>query len=210
MRGITSQESHHSDCVSAIARSKCTVNTFKHFTNQHQPRVHTSALVLILFLSTCNEMKPTYMHYLNRFIPFHRGGSGNLTMFVLLTRGALLYLATVNSASAGVFAYDKFQAIHSGWRVSEKRLCQTALLGGWLGGLAAMHVLRHKTRKTSFQRKYATAITQNAVLVTPAVLLVSAVPALRNGFATALRGSGPPRKPPRNPPRFSPLKFFRS
>ena len=54
-----------------------------------------------------------------------------------------------------LFGYDKFSAGRSGRRVSEFQLVLLSALGGWLGGLLAMLVFRHKTAKRSFQLKYA-------------------------------------------------------
>ena len=54
-----------------------------------------------------------------------------------------------------LFGYDKFSAARSGRRVSEFQLVLLSALGGWLGGLLAMLVFRHKTAKRSFQLKYA-------------------------------------------------------
>jgi uncharacterized membrane protein YsdA (DUF1294 family) len=64
-----------------------------------------------------------------------------------LARGTLFYLSAVNVGSVALFGYDKIQAINGGWRVSEAHLCRSALLGGWLGGLVAMQLFRHKTSK---------------------------------------------------------------
>jgi uncharacterized membrane protein YsdA (DUF1294 family) len=61
--------------------------------------------------------------------------------------GTVYYLSAVNIGSVALFGYDKFQAQNGGWRVSEKHLCQSALLGGWIGGLIAMQLFRHKTYK---------------------------------------------------------------
>ena len=54
-----------------------------------------------------------------------------------------------------LFGYDKSMASRSGRRGSEFTLILLATLGGWLGGLLAMLVFRHKTAKRSFQLKYA-------------------------------------------------------
>ncbi len=54
-----------------------------------------------------------------------------------------------------LFGYDKFLAGRPGRRVSEFNLVLLATAGGWLGGLLAMIVFRHKTAKRSFQLKYA-------------------------------------------------------
>ncbi|MEB0040630.1 MULTISPECIES: DUF1294 domain-containing protein [unclassified Pseudomonas] len=46
---------------------------------------------------------------------------------------------------------DKSQARNEGWRTPEKVLHVVELLGGWPGGLVAQQILRHKTRKVSYQ-----------------------------------------------------------
>lgn len=68
-------------------------------------------------------------------------------MAQILARGTLLYLGTVNLGSVALFGYDKFQAQREEYRVSEKALCRSAWAGGWAGGLVAMQLFRHKTRK---------------------------------------------------------------
>lgn len=130
-------------------------------------------------------------------------------MATILARGTLLYLTTVNVGTAALFAYDKHQASQRAHRVSERRLCNTALLGGWPGGLLAMQLFRHKTRKTSFQRKYVGAIGSNTIVVLPAVLLLAAFPPLRAAFANDIARLLGRRPPPsrrwgggRTPPRW--------
>lgn len=51
------------------------------------------------------------------------------------------------------FAYwrDKRSAERDGWRTPEQSLHLLELLGGWPGALLAQQLLRHKTRKLSFQ-----------------------------------------------------------
>lgn len=68
-------------------------------------------------------------------------------MAVVSARAIAVYLAGVNVGAAGLFGWDKLQATAGGWRVSERDLCRSAVAGGWLGGLLAMHLFRHKTRK---------------------------------------------------------------
>lgn len=69
-------------------------------------------------------------------------------MAAIVARGAVVYLGAVNVGSFGLFGYDKWQAERKRWRISEESLCQSALFGGWIGGLLAMQMFRHKTRKT--------------------------------------------------------------
>ncbi|MFB4394836.1 MULTISPECIES: DUF1294 domain-containing protein [unclassified Pseudomonas] len=46
---------------------------------------------------------------------------------------------------------DKHQARSQAWRTPEKVLHACELLGGWPGALLAQQLLRHKTRKVSYQ-----------------------------------------------------------
>lgn len=50
-----------------------------------------------------------------------------------------------------LYAWDKGAAKANGRRTPEATLHLWALLGGWPGALLAQHVLRHKSRKASFQ-----------------------------------------------------------
>lgn len=49
------------------------------------------------------------------------------------------------------YALDKSAARTGSWRTSESSLLALGVIGGWPGGLLAQQVLRHKTRKRSFQ-----------------------------------------------------------
>ena len=57
-----------------------------------------------------------------------------------------------------LFGYDKWQAGRSGGRVSESTLWFVSAFGGWLGGLAAMLIFRHKIAKTMFLLEFAAAL----------------------------------------------------
>ena len=53
-----------------------------------------------------------------------------------------------------LYMHDKRSALISGWRTPEATLHLIELLGGWPGALIAQQVLRHKTRKLSFQTMF--------------------------------------------------------
>ncbi|PXF42636.1 hypothetical protein BWQ96_07640 [Gracilariopsis chorda] len=126
-------------------------------------------------------------------------------MAKLVVRSTLLYLVGVNTTSAVLVGYDKRQAAHRGQRVPERRLCNLAIAGGWAGGMMAMYLARHKTKKKSFQKKYMNAVTKNAMVMLPAALVAFRVPQLRGAFSStfsSIASNFSRRPPPRNPPRF--------
>ena len=53
-----------------------------------------------------------------------------------------------------MYMHDKTAAELGEWRVSESGLHLLGLLGGWPGANLAQHVLRHKSKKTSFRVKH--------------------------------------------------------
>lgn len=59
--------------------------------------------------------------------------------------------ATMSFITYVAYWRDKRRAQGNRWRVSEATLHGLELLGGWPGALVAQQVLRHKTRKISFQ-----------------------------------------------------------
>ncbi len=62
-----------------------------------------------------------------------------------------LWLIIINIITFAVFGIDKKKAIDGKFRISELTLFILSLLGGSLGGLIAMHVFHHKTRKWYFK-----------------------------------------------------------
>ncbi|WP_305072598.1 cold shock and DUF1294 domain-containing protein [Propionivibrio sp.] len=65
---------------------------------------------------------------------------------------AVLWLYLVGSAVAFLaYALDKSAAKNDQWRTKESTLHLFALVGGWPGALAAQRLLRHKSKKQSFQ-----------------------------------------------------------
>ena len=63
----------------------------------------------------------------------------------------LALLLLINLITFSVFGYDKQLAKNRKNRISERSLFLLMLFGGTIGGLLAMLVFRHKTKKTSFK-----------------------------------------------------------
>ncbi len=61
-----------------------------------------------------------------------------------------LYFATSIVAFVA-YAFDKSAARHDRWRTQESTLHLFGLVGGWPGALAAQRLIRHKSKKQSFQ-----------------------------------------------------------
>lgn len=62
----------------------------------------------------------------------------------------LLYLVVINFVTLIAFALDKIAAIEDKTRIRIVTLLGLAFIGGSIGGLIAMYVFRHKTRKDYF------------------------------------------------------------
>lgn len=60
------------------------------------------------------------------------------------------YLAIINAFSFLLMLSDKHRARKKLWRIPEKVLLGSALLGGSLGALLGMYTFRHKTRHRRF------------------------------------------------------------
>ena len=61
-----------------------------------------------------------------------------------------LYLVCINLAAFALMGVDKRRARRRQWRVPEKLLFLTALLGGSAGAWAGMYTFHHKTRHWYF------------------------------------------------------------
>ena len=61
-----------------------------------------------------------------------------------------IYLIIINLVTFAVFGIDKFNAIRHRSRVREATLFMLSLIGGSVGGLTAMYLFHHKTRKIQF------------------------------------------------------------
>lgn len=62
----------------------------------------------------------------------------------------LLYLLIINAAAFLLMLIDKRRAQKNKWRIPEKTLFASAILGGSIGALAGMYTFRHKTQHLSF------------------------------------------------------------
>lgn len=82
----------------------------------------------------------------------------------------LIIFLLFNVVTFCLFWWDKDAARNGGWRISEARLLQFALLGGSLGAFAAQRLLRHKTRKEPFRTQLMAILILHAVLA-PAALI---------------------------------------
>ena len=69
----------------------------------------------------------------------------------MIGRILLAYLIIMNLAAVFLYGLDKKRARGHDWRISEKTLFLTAVLGGAFGALVAMYTFRHKTRHWYFR-----------------------------------------------------------
>lgn len=61
-----------------------------------------------------------------------------------------LYLIIINVVSFITMAADKYYARNHRWRISENTLMILAVVGGSVGSIAGMFLLRHKTKHLKF------------------------------------------------------------
>ena len=62
----------------------------------------------------------------------------------------LHYLFVINIIAFLLMGIDKHKARRGKWRIPEKTLFLTALLGGSIGSILGMYQFRHKTKHTAF------------------------------------------------------------
>ena len=60
------------------------------------------------------------------------------------------YFIIINVVNFTLFAVDKQKAKKNKWRIPEAWLFFISLIGGSLGGLLSMNIMKHKTSKISF------------------------------------------------------------
>lgn len=61
-----------------------------------------------------------------------------------------LYLLLINALAFTVMLVDKKKAVKNRWRIPERTLLGIAAVGGSLGAVIAMQLLRHKTKHPRF------------------------------------------------------------
>ncbi len=77
-----------------------------------------------------------------------------------------IYIVLINLFAYILYLIDKRKSRKAKWRISEKTLIVTALLGGSVGALLAMKAFRHKTKHKKFT------IGVPLILVAQVVLLI--------------------------------------
>ena len=61
-----------------------------------------------------------------------------------------LYLAIINAVAFILMLVDKYKAKKNLWRIRESVLMTVAAIGGSIGSLAGMYLVRHKTQHLKF------------------------------------------------------------
>ena len=83
--------------------------------------------------------------------------AGPLPLAVIAAYGVVSILTFL------VYWFDKSAARHGRWRTKESSLLLLGLAGGWPGAVVAQRVLRHKSRKQSFQVAFWGTVVVNSV-----------------------------------------------
>lgn len=71
------------------------------------------------------------------------------------------FFIAANMAAFAFYALDKSKARKGHWRIPESTLHMLGLIGGWPGALIAQRLLRHKSKKQSFQVVFWTTVLLN-------------------------------------------------
>lgn len=69
----------------------------------------------------------------------------------IMTYVIIGYLLIVNVIAFALMGADKSKAKKGAWRVPEKTLFLSAIIGGSIGAIAGMQVFRHKTKHWYFK-----------------------------------------------------------
>ena len=75
----------------------------------------------------------------------------------------LTYLVMINAFGLSIMGLDKKRAINNQWRIPERTLFLTSIIGGSVGTLAGMYLFHHKTKHWYF------------VFGMPAILIIQCV-----------------------------------
>lgn len=82
-----------------------------------------------------------------------------------------VYCALMSTLCYGAYMSDKEATRHGTWRTRESVLLGLGLAGGWPGAVIAQEVLRHKSSKVTFRRRFWLTVWLNwaafALLFTP-------------------------------------------
>lgn len=68
----------------------------------------------------------------------------------LTVQNVLIYVLIINLFGFLIMFIDKKKAEHGAWRIPEKTLLITTMLGGWIGTYSGMKLFHHKTQKPRF------------------------------------------------------------
>lgn len=69
---------------------------------------------------------------------------------IFTIQNILIYLLIINIIGFAIMYVDKQKAKRGNWRIPEKTILITTLLGGGIGTISGMYVFRHKTKKLKF------------------------------------------------------------
>ncbi|MCQ2286046.1 MAG: DUF1294 domain-containing protein [Bacteroidales bacterium] len=61
------------------------------------------------------------------------------------------YLVVINIISFSMFGIDKYKSMHDQWRIPERTLIYSAVIGGSIGAFIGMTFFRHKTKHPKFK-----------------------------------------------------------
>ncbi len=68
-----------------------------------------------------------------------------------LVIAVIIWLCVANLGALILFGVDKKRAKEGRWRIPEKTLFLSAILGGSIGAILGMHLFRHKTKHWYFR-----------------------------------------------------------
>ncbi len=69
----------------------------------------------------------------------------------MIGKAVVIYLIAINLFAFILFGMDKRKAQNNAWRISEKGLFLSAILGGSVGAILGMHLFHHKTKHWYFR-----------------------------------------------------------